>query len=792
METGQQSAVQPLVPPGPISHGVRGAVRGALLFFAAGLGVLSWWLAQPPAPLPEDAPPEVFSAGRAMQHMRSVAKEPHAAGSHALAEVHAYLVATLRGYGLEVDLQQLCEVQAHSMGAVENIVARIPGQPGGTPFVITTHYDSVHSGPGAADDGSGTVVMLEAARALRQGPPPRNDIVFVFTCDEERMQGGVRACVDHPWVKDAPVVLGFEARGVYGPALMFETSDGNGALIRALQESGADARTNSIMFEVHRRTPNSTDFAVLKGRGFTGYNVAFVGGLYYYHTMNDRPELVDPASIQQQGSYAMALARYFGNREEPVRREENAVYFNTVGAHVVSYPASWSLRIAVMAAFLFAAALMLGLALRVLTLRGLLFSIAAQIAAGLFIAAVTGLLVFVTYKVFYVYLLYNVTWYLFAFLTFAFGVSAFAYGWAGKRTAPENLHGGALLLWLAVLAGLEYAVPMASFFAAWPLLFGSLSLCFAVWLRACGVGRNVTLPVQVVGAAPLLLSLGPGLQMLHQIGAAFLLVPNTVLFFLALALLSPLLAVVMQARSRRVPLACCGTAALLMAIGWATNGFSPLAPKMTSLSYALDLEKGEAIWLSDDPAPDAWTGQFFAHAAAEPTADEARGWARRGAGLSAPAPIVPLEGPRLDVLGDELRGGGRVLTLRYTSPRKAPEAFFSVLPPTRVLAAECEGRPISERGRKGLHFHMRVMPWSGAVHFQLKVEPEAAVRIRIEEVSFEIPGVEALGYTPRPDWMVVKANTLEWWEGRWGGLSSGCTFVVDEFEIPARENASAP
>ncbi len=153
---------------------------------------------------------------------------------------------------------------------------------------------------------------------------------------------------------------------------------------------------------------------------------------------------------------------------------------------------------------------------------------------------------------------------------------------------------------------------------------------------------------------------------------------------------------------------------------------------------------------------------------------------------------MPLEGPRLDVLGDELRGGGRVLTLRYTSPRKAPEAFFSVLPPTRVLAAECEGRPISERGRKGLHFHMRVMPWSGAVHFQLKVEPEAAVRIRIEEVSFEIPGVEALGYTPRPDWMVVKANTLEWWEGRWGGLSSGCTFVVDEFEIPARENASAP
>lgn len=779
-------------PQSPPAVEVHGTVKGILLLFVAGLAALAWWLAQPPAPLPEDAPPDAFSARRALNHNYIIAKEPHAAGSQALAKVHDYIVDTLRNYGLEVDLQRLYEVRDHSMGAVENIMARIAGQPGGNPFVITTHYDSVHSGPGAADDGSGTAVMLEAARALKAGPPPRNDIVFVFTCDEERMQAGVRACVDHPWIKDAPVVLGFEARGVYGPALMFETSDGNGGLIRALRDSGANARTNSLMFEVHRRTPNSTDFAVLKGRGFTGYNVAFVGGLYYYHTMNDCPELLDPASLQHQGAYAMALARYFGNREEPLRREENAVYFNTIGAHVVSYPASWSLRVAVMAGVMLAVALVLGLILRVLTLRGLLFSIAVPLTAGLLVVGITGLLLLVTYKVFYVYLLYNVTLYLFAFLIFTLGVIALAYGWAGKRTSPENLHGGALILWAAVLAGLEYVLPMASFVTAWPVFFGGLGLCLAVLLRACRVGRNVTLPVQVAAAVPGLLFAGPGMQMLHQIGAAFMLIPNVVIFLFVMALLSPLLAVAMQTLSKRVPLVLCGAAVVLMIAGWATNGFSPLKPKMTSLSYLLDLEREEAFWLSDEPTPDAWTEQFFQHDTTAPAADGRRESSRHGARLSAPAPIVSLDGPRLDVIGDELRGGGRVLTLRYTSPRKAPDAFLTVLPPARVLAAEFEGQPISQRGSDRWSYHIRVMPWSGVVEFQIKVEPDAPLRIRIEEVSFDVPDMQALGYAPRPDWMVVKANTLQWWEGRRGSLSSGCSFVVDEFEIPAQENAPTP
>jgi acetylornithine deacetylase/succinyl-diaminopimelate desuccinylase-like protein len=64
------------------------------------------------------------------------------------------------------------------------------------------HCDSVAPAPGATDDGSGVVTLLETLRALRSGTPPRNDLVIVFTDGEELGTVGVQGFVDeHPWAK---------------------------------------------------------------------------------------------------------------------------------------------------------------------------------------------------------------------------------------------------------------------------------------------------------------------------------------------------------------------------------------------------------------------------------------------------------------------------------------------------------------------------------------------------------------------------------------------------------------
>jgi hypothetical protein len=50
--------------------------------FAYGASIL-----RRPAALPKDAPAQAFSAERAMAHVRAIAKEPHPAGSAAMAQV---------------------------------------------------------------------------------------------------------------------------------------------------------------------------------------------------------------------------------------------------------------------------------------------------------------------------------------------------------------------------------------------------------------------------------------------------------------------------------------------------------------------------------------------------------------------------------------------------------------------------------------------------------------------------------------------------------------------------------
>ena len=169
------------------------------MVFVAGLG---YYTGQPPAPFPATAGPELFSAERALEHLPNIAREPHPAGSEALEQVRDYTLAQLRNCGVEAEIQRATVIEGHSISCVENVLGRIPGTNNNGAFVVTAHYDSVYSGPGAADDGAGVITMLETARALRAGPRLANDVIFAFTGDEERGRKGIRAFTRHPWGKE--------------------------------------------------------------------------------------------------------------------------------------------------------------------------------------------------------------------------------------------------------------------------------------------------------------------------------------------------------------------------------------------------------------------------------------------------------------------------------------------------------------------------------------------------------------------------------------------------------------
>lgn len=764
-------------------------VRWGLALLIGAAGVVTYLWSQPPAPA------SLFSGERAKAHSYIVAREIHPAGTAAAERVRDYIERTLQDLGLETEIQRTSVVVGRSVSYIENVIARIPGEASRQPFMLTTHYDSVGTGYGAADDGAGVVVMLELARTIKAMPPLRNDIVFVFTSDEERGQRGARACLEHPWVKNAAAVLGFEARGTYGPAFMFETSEENGDLIREFVASGANAQASSLMYEVHRRTPNTTDFALLKERGMAGYNVAFVGGLWNYHTENDNPDNLSGASIQQMGECALALVQRFGNREAEAKREPDYVFFNTLGKRMFAYPASWSRVVSAAALAAFLLALILGLRTRQLTILGIFGGVVLHLAVLALVALAGWGLMRGAYALLYVYLQYNVNLYLAALLALAAGVCALVYRRAGNRMLIENLQMGAMLPLVCAVIVTEYRLPLGSFAMAWPLLFCSLGLAIALVLMRFGVPRGLALFVQAGFVMPMLLLLIPGMQALHYIGAAFMLIPNTLLFVMLLGLLSPAIAAILHPpEGRWAAPALILAAAALLGLGFVTNSFSPDRPKMTSLTYAMNVKEQEAFWFSTDKEPDAWTAQFLSDQADMNTVARVFPWFGTSL-LAGEAPLLPIEGPRIEVLDDREVEGLRKLRLRYISPAKVSESQVTVLPPARVLAAACEGDEIKSRDWKGYirkyrreephewSLEIKVMPRSGSVELELTVEPGTEIPIRIEEHSIALPDVQALGYGPRPRWMVTKANTLDWWERN--GLPSGRTIVVDEIKIPA-------
>jgi hypothetical protein len=95
--------------------------------------------------------------------------------------------------------------------------------------LVDAHYDHLGIGPavngdsiynGADDDASGVVAVLEAARALAAGPPPKRTVLFVATTGEEVGLLGTRWFIDHPVVPLSRVTANLEVEMIGRPDSM--------------------------------------------------------------------------------------------------------------------------------------------------------------------------------------------------------------------------------------------------------------------------------------------------------------------------------------------------------------------------------------------------------------------------------------------------------------------------------------------------------------------------------------------------------------------------------------------
>ncbi len=315
------------------------------LFTAALLGVT---VAQPPPVRTADAPPQVFSADRAMVDIRAIAREAHPTGSAENARVRAYLVGRLHemGFGvreMSVPLSQKARDQlvmqtGRSAERAVNIIAVRPGVDTQDQFVaLMAHYDTVGGSPGAGDDSSGVAAALEIARAVGQTRQRRGLAVILTDGEELGLEGAKGFFAGDTMKRRIGTLINLETRGGGGRAIMFETGPGNGNMVSLFSTSVRNPTANSLAVKIYELLPNSTDFTPAKALGIAGFNFAFMDRAYLYHSPMATPDAIDPQSVQHLGAQALDVtAALLGVATLPDRAPD-AVFADVLGRFVVAY-----------------------------------------------------------------------------------------------------------------------------------------------------------------------------------------------------------------------------------------------------------------------------------------------------------------------------------------------------------------------------------------------------------------------------------------------------------------------
>lgn len=460
-----------------------------LAILAAGAAFAVYRL-DPPAPVGIDAPPTEFSADRAFEIVRVMAKAVHPVGTDAHEEVRLYVLEEMKKLGLDPQVQEtdLRECLPDRPGVLRNLLARIEGADNTKALLLAAHYDSAEKSFGAGDDGAGVAALLEAVRALRASGPLRNTLILLIDDGEEiGLCGAIAFAKHHPWFKDVGLVLNFEARGTAGPSMMFETSDGNGRLIAEYAAVASHPSTTSLSGEVYRRMPNRTDLTVFRAAGLAGLNFAFIENVKYYHTAGDNLEHLDRRSLQHHGDNALAMARRFGNLDLRDLGAPDAIHFDVLNAFVVRYPATWAISFLVLALAAFVGTAWLGFRRGALTLRRCALGVVAwMLLLGAIPLVAYGVLLLVR-------VLHPIPgyWVAMEFGTrpdlhsglFLLSLALFTAGlrFAARRTGLGNAAFGGALVWLLLAAVTGVGVAGASYLFTWPTVFGlaGAALAFA-------------------------------------------------------------------------------------------------------------------------------------------------------------------------------------------------------------------------------------------------------------------------------------------------------------------------
>jgi hypothetical protein len=745
------------------------ASRSALVFEAATVAVLSLFaflainqIQAPDVPVRPESPAQ-FSAERALHSLQRIARAPHPMGSAEHGSLRQYLVQQLSLLGCEVDVQATTGVRDSpaAAGEVENVLGRVQGEQGTQAVLLVAHYDGVPASPAAGDDGAAVVALLETLRALRAGPPLKNDLIVLFTDGEEDGLLGASAFTrEHPWAQDVRLVLNFDARGTSGPSLLFETSQGNAWLIREVVRAAPHPVGSSLFYAIYRHLPNDTDFSIFKRARWQGLNFAFIGEAANYHTSRDDIANLDRRSLSHHGSYALALARHFGNLDLRHDASPDVVFFNLLGTGIIVYPESYSLGISAAFFAFFVLLAWVNFRRHRLTAWSMLWGFLGVLAA-LLIAVSASALVWMLIGKLHGSVLRSgrtgdSTVYLASFLALAAAITLGGYRWLRRRLGMTPLAFGSTTVWLLLSAAAAWFLPSGSYLFQWPLASALVALgaltgvdeirprsklapTVLAWLAAA-------LPIAVAAPMVAFLYMGLGLNLINVVAVVALVA-------LILWLLGPVLELLTAGGWRAPGLAALAWLGLLLA-GATTVRYDRDHPRTNQIIYTVDADSQRASWATFDERPDAWSVQFLTAGAKREPLPALTPYDPSRVLLQYPAPPLRFPPFAVKLMNDTVTGPRRRVTLLLNSPRRARMCLIYVSGP-QVLAAQVSGRQLApQRMSPGSQWRLQYTNISAkGVELVLTVQSGRPLQLRIVEISHGLPAL-GMNYRARPEDMI--------------------------------------
>lgn len=226
-------------------------------------------------------------------------------------------------------------------GTVRNVIGVIPGSDPklkDTYVVLTAHYD--HLGKregegdtifnGANDDGSGTVGVIECARALAKFKPKRSVVFLCFWGEEAGLQGS-RYFVQNPVVALKKLVVNVNLEQIG------RTDDSEGPRVAEFNLTGFDftdladhlakpAQKFGVKVTMHPRLSgpyfNASDNAAFANAGVPANTVSTAYNFPDYHQVGDHWDKIDYENMTKIVRSVCAGVLALANSERPVKWNE--------------------------------------------------------------------------------------------------------------------------------------------------------------------------------------------------------------------------------------------------------------------------------------------------------------------------------------------------------------------------------------------------------------------------------------------------------------------------------------